>query len=663
MSEKKTFQAESQRVLDLMIHSIYTHKEIFLRELISNANDAIDKRYYQAMQSGETGLGRESFEIGLAVDKEARTFTITDNGCGMDEAELENNLGVIAKSGTLDFKKSVGDAADVDVIGQFGVGFYAAFIVADEITVRTKKPGAAHAYRWHSAGADGYTITPDDKEDAGTQITLHIKPSTEEEDYEEFLNPYHITELVKRYSDYIRYPIKMDVPVSRPKTPEKTEEPAQDEAAEDEEKSAEPTAPEWEEVIERQTLNSMTPLWKRGKAEITKEEYETFYTDTFYDYEKPLRIAHTSTDGLISYQALLFIPAKAPYNFYSKDFERGLKLYANGVMIMEHCKDLLPDCFSFVRGLVDSQDLTLNISRETLQHDRQLKSIAKHIEKKIKSELKALMEEDRESYHTFFKAFGPAIKFALYHSYGAQRELLADLIEYPVAVQAEDAAIPAVATFEEYVAQMPEDQTQIYYACAENPARVKSMPQARALLAKGRAILCLPDDVDEFLLKILRNHAEKTFVSIADAAALADEEDKEALAKETEIAKPLLDAMKEALGDAVDEVALTARLGEDAAALSSKGDVSLEMERVMMSQPGHENMPPVKARKVLEISVDAPLYPTLLKLQREQPVRVADYAKLLLGQAQLLEGFALDDPAAFCKLLATLMTNTPAQEG
>jgi len=483
MTEKKQFQAESQRMLELMIHSIYTHKEIFLRELISNASDAIDKRYYHslhggdALKGGETGLGRDEFVISIAVDKERRLFTIADNGCGMDAGELESNLGTIARSGSLDFKNGIEQAEDIDVIGQFGVGFYSAFMVSDEITVRSRKAGRDQAWQWFSQGADGFTLSPCEKEDIGTEIVLKIKADSDDEQYGDFLESYRIKELVKRYSDYIRYPIRMDVKTSRPKElPEGTGENA--EAEEDAE-------PEWETVTETQTLNSMSPIWRRGRSEVSQEDYEAFYRDTFHDYEKPLRRVHASAEGMLTYQALLFVPAKAPYNYYSKDFEKGLKLYASGVMIMEHCKELLPDCFSFVRGVVDSQDLSLNISREMLQQDRQLQAIAKNLEKKIKAELKGLMEEDREAYRGFYKAFGLNLKYNLYASYGMARDLLADLLEFPSTTQ-ENAA-----TFAEYIARMPESQKYIYYATGESAAQIKRLPLCERLTELGYEVLCL----------------------------------------------------------------------------------------------------------------------------------------------------------------------------
>jgi len=626
MPEKKQFQAESQRMLDLMIHSIYTHKEIFLRELISNASDAIDKRYYQALKGGETGLAREEFSIDLAVDREARTLTIRDNGCGMDAEELESNLGTIARSGSLDFKNEINDAdaSEIDVIGQFGVGFYSAFMVAGEITVRSRKAGSDQAFEWYSQGADGFTLEPCEKEDAGTEITLKLKPDTDDEHYGQFLEDYRIKELVKRYSDYIRYPIRM--------AKAKSEDG-------DEEKKAE-AEPEVE------TLNSMSPIWRRGKSEVAEEEYTQFYKDTFRDIEAPLRVMHASAEGAVDYRALLFLPGKAPYNYYSKDFEKGLRLYASGVMIMEHCKDLLPDCFSFVRGVVDSQDLSLNISREMLQQDRQVAAIAKHLEKKIKAELKALLEEDREAYDGFYKAFGLNLKYNLYASYGMQRDLLLDLLTYPSTTQ------EGPVTFAEYVARMPEAQKHIYYATGESAAQIKRLPQCERLSDLGYEVLCLTDDIDEFLMKILYQVEEKELRSISEADLdLENEEEKDKLEQEKQAGKDLFEAMKEALGEKVSQVIPTTRLKSHPVCLTSGTGISLEMERVLQSQPGAEEMP-MKAERVLELNIDHPVYARLRALEGEL---LADYANLLYNQALLIEGFPVEDPVEFSNAICRLM--------
>ncbi|MDR1465524.1 MAG: molecular chaperone HtpG [Oscillospiraceae bacterium] len=640
MSEKKPFQAESQRMLDLMIHSIYTHKEIFLRELISNASDAIDKRYYHALQQGDSGLGREHFGITIAADKDARTLTVADNGCGMNGEELESNLGTIARSGSLQFKSELESAEEIDIIGQFGVGFYAAFMVAEEITVRSRKAGEDQGWRWHSVGADGFTVEPCEKDETGTVIILRIKDNTEEENYDEFLESYRIRELIKRYSDYIRYPIRMDVETSRPK------ESAAD-APEGEDDGAEP---EWETVTETQTLNSMSPLWRRNKNEVTQEEYEQFYQDTFHDMTAPLRVLHSSAEGTATYQALLFFPAKAPYNYYNKDFEKGLRLYASGVMIMEACKDLLPDCFSFVRGLVDSQDLSLNISREMLQHDRQLKIIAKHIEKKIKSELKAMLDDEREKYNEFYQSFGLQLKYSLYAGYGMQRDLLLDLLLFRSTKEEQQ------VTLAEYLGRMPEEQTAIYYACGESTEQIRRLPQSERLEEKGIEILCLTDDIDEFLLKILHEYEGKEFRSISDAGLeLESEEEKKSLEQQAETKKPLLEAMKEALAGKVDDVCLTARLKSHPVCLATQGGVTLEMERILSAQPGAAGQPPVKASRVLELNATHPIMERLTALQTENPAKVKDYASLLYSQALLMEGFPVEDPVAFSNMICELM--------
>jgi len=629
MPEKKQFQAESQRMLDLMINSIYTNKEIFLRELISNAGDAIDKRYYKALHGGETGLSREEFEILISLDKEARTITLRDNGCGMDAEELESNLGTIARSGTLQFKNEIESAAaadaaeDIDVIGQFGVGFYAAFMVSDEIMVRSRKAGADEAWQWHSQGADGFILAPCEKEDIGTEIILKLKENDDNENYDDFLESWRIRELVKRYSDYIRYPIRM---LEDAMPPEEGEEPA---------------------LPALVTLNSMSPIWKRNKNEISQEDYEAFYKDTFRDFEKPLRVMHANVEGAFEYRALLFLPAKAPFNYYNKDFEKGLKLYASGVMIMEHCKDLLPDCFSFVRGVVDSSDLSLNISREMLQQDKQVKAIAKNLEKKIKTELKALMEEDRAAYHDFYKAFGLNLKYALYGSYGMQRDLLLDLLEFPTTMQDTPAA------FAEYVARMPEAQKHIYYATGESAAQIKRLPQCERLSDMGYEVICLTDDIDEFLMKILWQVEEKELKSISEADLdLEDEEEKKQLESAKESGKELFEAMKEALEGRVAQVVPTTRLKSHPVCLTSSSGVSLEMERVLQAQPGAEGEMPMKAERVLELNISHPVYEKLQVLDASQ---LKDYAGLLYNQALLIEGFPVEDPVEFSNAICRLM--------
>ncbi|MCL2300719.1 MAG: molecular chaperone HtpG [Firmicutes bacterium] len=624
MPEKKQFQAESRRMLDLMIHSIYTHKEIFLRELISNASDAIDKRYYHALKGGETGLDRGEFAIDLTADKEARTLTIRDNGCGMDAGELESNLGTIARSGSLDFKNEIEDAGDIDVIGQFGVGFYSAFMVAEEIRVRSRKAGPDAAFEWYSEGADGFTLEPCEKEDVGTEIILKLKADTDDEHYGQFLEAYRIKELVKRYSDYIRYPIRM--------AKEKSEE--------------EDGGEEKDAGTEIETLNSMSPIWRRSKSEVAEEEYAQFYKDTFRDMEAPLRVMHASAEGAVDYRALLFLPAKAPYNYYGKDFEKGLKLYSGGVMIMEHCKELLPDCFSFMRGVVDSQDLSLNISREMLQQDRQVAAIAKHLEKKIKAELKALLDEDREAYHGFYKVFGLNLKYALYASYGMQRDLLLELLEFPSTTQ------EGPVTFAEYVSRMPEAQKHVYYATGESAAQIKRLPQCERLTDLGFEVLCLTDDIDEFLMKILWQVEDKELKSISEADLdLENEEEKAKLEQEKQAGKSLFEAMKEALGDKVSQVVPTTRLKSHPVCLTSGTGISLEMERVLQSQPGAEGLP-MKAERVLELNINHPIY---AKLQGIEGEVLGDYANLLYNQALLIEGFPVEDPVEFSNAICRLM--------
>ncbi|MDR2647039.1 MAG: molecular chaperone HtpG [Oscillospiraceae bacterium] len=635
MSKKKNFKAESKRMLELMIHSIYTHKEIFLRELISNASDAIDKRYYHALKNEAGGLGRDSFAIDIDIDKNARTLTIADNGCGMTDEELENNLGTIARSGSLQFKSEQEQPDEIDVIGQFGVGFYSAFMVADEITVESLKVGETQGYRWHSNGVDGFTVDPCDKTEIGTVVTLRIKESTEADDFNPFLESHHIQSLVKRYSDYIRYPIRMDIESS-------VEKPRPADAPED-------APPEWETISERKTVNSMSPLWRKAKSEVQKEEYDSFYQNTFHDGQAPLRTLHASAEGAITYQSLLFIPSSAPYQFYSKDFEKGLRLYASGVMIMEHCKDLLPDCFGFVRGVVDSQDLSLNISREMLQQDKQLKVIAKHIEKKIKNELKDMLENDRETYRTFYDAFGIHLKYALYSSYGMLRELLLDLLQFKTTTQ------DTPQTFAEYVARMPEGQTAIYYAAGASVEQIKRLPQCERLTDKGIEVLCATEDVDEFLFKMLFMVEEKEIHSITEASELEDASEKQSLEQETKARESLLNSIKTALNGQVEQVILTSRLKSHPVCLSTTGGITLEMERVLAQQPAAAGGSPMKAQRVLELNISHPIYEKLISLQEHAPEQVADYANLLYNQAVLMEGLAIEDPVAFSNAICKLM--------
>ena len=626
---KKQFKTESKRMLDLMINSIYTNREIFLRELISNASDAIDKLYFRSLTDDSVQLKHDDFHIDVKIDKDNRLLTVSDNGIGMTEEELDKNLGTIAKSGSRQFSaENETDGQDVDIIGQFGVGFYAAFMVADRVEVVSRAFGADKAYRWQSSGADGYTITEAQKDDVGTDVILHIKENTPEAEYDEFLETYTISSLVKKYSDYIRFPIQMDMEHSRKK-----------EGSED----------EYETYTVRETVNSMVPLWKKAKGEITQEEYENFYQERFHAYDKPLRVIHQKADGTTSYQALLFIPEKADYNYYSKNFEKGLALYSSGVKIMDKCADLLPDCFSFVKGVVDSEDLTLNISRETLQQDRQLKVIARALEKKIKKELADMLEKDREKYELFWKAFGLQLKYALYSTIGGERELLEDLLLF---TRASDSKL---CTLKEYVDAMPEGQKYIYYAAGESVEKLNLLPQAETVRDRGYDILFLTDDVDEFLMQILHAHGEKEFRSISgnDLGLESDEEKKENEEK-AEAGKPMFEAMQKALEGKVSEVKLSNRLKTHPVCLSSKGAMSIEMEKVLAAMPNSENAP--KAERVLELNGEHPVYAALTAaFEAGDTDKLAQYAKLLYDQACLMEGLSVDDPVAFSEAVCKLM--------
>ena len=633
---KKQFKAESKRLLDLMINSIYTHKEIFLRELISNASDATDKLYYNAMKEGKTGITRDSLPIELTLDKENRKFIIEDHGCGMTAEELENNLGTIAHSGSLAFKKDNENMDDVDIIGQFGVGFYAAFMVASHVEVISRAVGSDEANRWESDGAAGYTVTPCEKAENGTRITLTIKENTENENYDEFLEPYRIQSLVKKYSDYIRYPIRMDMTRSRMK-----EKPA--DAGDD-------YKPEWEEYVENETLNSMVPIWKKSKKELKDEDYNSFYTSKFYDYQPPLMHIHTSVEGAVTYTAMLFIPSHAPLDYYTKDYEKGLQLYSNGVLIMDKCADLLPDHFSFVRGMVDTADLSLNISREMLQHDRHLKAIAQSLEKKIKSELLKLQKDKREDYETFWKAFGRQIKYGAYVQYGAHKELLQDLLMYYSSTE------DKLTTLEEYVSRMKEEQKYIYYACGETVDKIKLLPAMETLHDKGYEVLCLDDSIDEFCIKILANYKEKEFKSIADAdLGLDTEDDKEEIKKLSEDNAALLTAMGEALTGKVQKVELTTRLKSHPCCLRAEGPVTLEMEKVL-NQQALDDSQRVHAERVLELNASHPIFQKLCALQQEGSEQLKTYADILYTQALLIEGLPVDDPVAYANAVCDLIS-------
>lgn len=633
---QKQFQAESKRLLDLMIHSIYTHQEIFLRELISNASDAIDKHYYHALQSGESGLSRDSFAIQLTIDKENRLLTISDNGCGMTEEDLENNLGTIAKSGSLDFKKNAEQKEEIDIIGQFGVGFYSAFMVSDCITVISRVHGADKAWRWESCGADGYTIDPCEKADYGTDIILHIRDNTEEENYDEFLDAYRIRALVQKYSDYIRYPIRMEMEKTRLKEKSESEQSENDK-------------PEYETYTEVETLNSMVPIWKKSRSEVTTEDYNEFYKEKFYDFEDPARVIYSSTEGTATYNALLFIPAHAPHNYYTRDYEKGLQLYASGVLIMDKCADLLPDCFSFVKGLVDSQDLSLNISREMLQHDRQLKIIASRLEKKIKSELLSMLQNDREKYDAFYQNFGLQLKYGAYGNYGANKDLLKDLLMFYSSSEQKLVTIP------EYISRMKEDQKYIYYACGDTVEHIAALPQTELLKEKQFEILYLTEEVDEFCLSILHEYDGKEFKSVSsEDLDLESEEEKNDLKDRQEKNKDLLETMKTSLGDdKVEAVRLTKRLKSHPVCLTTEGGLSLEMEKVLQSMPGANEG--IKARRVLEINADHPILLTLQKLYADDREKLSAYAKMLYTQALLIEGMPIEDPVAFSNQVCELM--------
>ena len=632
---KKEFKAESKRLLDLMINSIYTHHEIFLRELISNASDAVDKMYYRSLTEND-GMSREDFYIRLTVDKENGMLTVSDNGCGMTAEELENNLGTIAKSGSLAFKQENEAKEDIDIIGQFGVGFYSAFMVADHVKVVSRPYGSEQAWCWESDGADGYTLEETTKDSFGTDVILTMKKDTEDEKFSDYLESYRLSQLVKKYSDYIRYPIKMVVEGERLK--EGTGKDGKD--------------PEYETYTEDRTLNSMVPIWKKSKSEVTDEDYNRFYQDKFFDYTAPARVIYSSTEGASTYHALMFIPARTPYDYYSRNYEKGLQLYASGVLIMDKCADLLPDYFSFVKGLVDSEDLSLNISREMLQHDRQLRLIASRLEKKIKSELKSMLLNDREKYEDFFKNFGLQLKYGVYSDYGAHKDLLQDLLLFYSSSEKK------MVTLEEYVSRMKEGQKYIYYACGETTDRIDRLPQTELLKDKGYEILYLTDDVDEFALRMMMKFDDHEFKNVADKdLGLETEEETSESKKLNEDHGELLRYMKDALGEKVTAVRLSERLKSHPVCLSADGGMSLEMEKVLNAMPGAvPDGQKVKAQRVLEINPAHPIFARLQKLFAENPEQVKEYAGLLYDQALLIEGMPIEDPVAFsnavCKLMA-----------
>ena len=635
--EKQQFKAESQRLLDLMINSIYTHKEIFLREIISNASDAIDKLAYTALTDDKVGINRDEFAITITRDPENRTLTVSDNGIGMSKEEMIENLGTIAKSGSLGFKQAMEKNEDIDIIGQFGVGFYSAFMVASSITVISKKYGEDKAWKWVSDGADGYTIEETEKDAPGTDVIMTLKADTEDEKYSEYLEEYEIRSLIRKYSDYIRYPIKMEVTKSRP-----VEEP-KDENAEGEEDKA----PKYESYTEMETLNSMVPIWQRDKKDVTEEEYETFYRDKFFDYNKPLRTIHYNVEGNVSFKALLYIPGKAPYDFYTKDYKRGLQLYSSGVLIMDNCEDLLPEHFRFVRGVVDSQDLSLNISREMLQHNRQLTIIARNIEKKIKSELKAMLENDREKYEEFYAAFGRQLKYGTVSDYGAHKEATQDLLLFYSHKQGK------LVSLKEYVDAMAEGQEKIYYAPGENKERLSKLPQVETLTKKDYDVLLFTEDVDEFVPQTLMTYMEKPFcnVSTEDLGLQTEEEKKQAEEKAEEM-KGLLTFVKETLGDRVKEVKLSSELGSHPVCMTPAEGMSFEMEKYMKRANPEFAFP---VGRVLELNPEHEAVQAMQKAMTEDPEKAKDYAKLLCYQAQLMAELPLDDPYAYTELVCRLM--------
>ena len=634
--EKQQFKAESQRLLDLMINSIYTHREIFLREIISNASDAIDKLAYTALTDDKVGLSRDDFAITITRDPENRTLTVSDNGIGMNKAEMEENLGTIAKSGSLGFKQAMEKKEDIDIIGQFGVGFYSAFMVASSVTVISRKYGEDTGWKWVSDGADGYTIEETAKDAPGTDVIMTLKADTDDDKYSQFLEEYEIRNLIRKYSDYIRYPIRMEVTKTRP---------VEEAAAEGED--AEKKEPKYEQYQEMETLNSMVPIWQRAKKDVTEEDYDNFYREKFFDYTKPLKVIHSSVEGVVSFKSLLYIPGKAPYDFYSKDFKRGLQLYSSGVMIMENCEDLLPEHFRFVRGVVDSQDLSLNISREMLQHNRQLTIIARNIEKKIKSELKNMLDNDRAKYEEFYAVFGRQLKYGTVADYGAHKEACQDLLLFYSHKQGK------LVTLKEYVDAMAEGQEKIYFAPGENRDRLAKLPQVETLSKKGYDVLLFAEDVDEFIPQTLMTYMEKQFcnVSTEDLGLKTEEEKKEAEEKAEEM-KGLLTFVKESLGDQVKEVKLSADLGSHPACMTPDSGMSFEMEKYMKKANPEFAFP---VGRILELNPEHEAVKALQKAMTEDPVKAKDYAQLLCYQAQLMAELPLDDPYAYTELVCKLM--------
>ncbi len=622
---KREFKAESKRLLEMMVHSIYSKKEVFLRELISNASDAIDKIYYKALTEESLTFQKDDYYIKIIPNKEARTLAVIDTGIGMTAEELENNLGTIAQSGSLAFK-SENEAKDgYDIIGQFGVGFYAAFMVADSVTVISKALGSEEAYKWESTGTDGYTIEPCEKEVVGTEIILTIKENTEDENYDEFLEEYSLQNIIKTYSDFIRYPIKMDVTKSRPK---------------------EDAEGEFEEYTEEDIVNSMVPLWRKNKSEITEADYEQFYHEKHYGFDKPLKHIHISVDGTIRYNSILYIPESMPFNYYSKEYEKGLELYSNGVLIMNKCSELLPDYFSFVKGMVDSEDLSLNISREILQHDRQLQLIAKNIGKKIKSELQKMLKNEREKYEKFYEAFGRQLKFGVYNDFGAHKDVLQDLLMFYSSTEKK------LVTLDEYVSRMPEDQKYIYYATGETNERIEKLPQTELVADKGYEILYFTDEVDEFAIKMLMNYKEKEFKSVSsDDLGIDSDDTQEDTALEAE-SKDMFEHMKSILAGKVTDVKISKRLKTHPVCLSAVGDVSIEMEKVLSAMPDNQN---VKANKVLEINPNHKVFASLKEAFANDKEKLDLYTSLLYKQALLIEGLPINDPVEFTDEICKIM--------
>lgn len=634
--ENKQFKAESKRLLDLMINSIYTNKEIFLRELISNASDAIDKLYYRSLTDKNVKVNKDDLYIRVTPNKEARTLTIEDNGCGMSKDELEENLGTIAKSGSLAFKEAAkakenAEKDDVNIIGQFGVGFYSAFMVASKVRVESKCYGAEKAYAWESEGAEGYTIDECDKSDFGTKIILTLKADTDDEKYSDFLAEYKIEELIRKYSDYIRYPIKMEV----------------EHEHEVEQPEGEKKEPKFEKVRHDEILNSMIPIWKKNKSEVSDEDYNNFYQEKFGDYQKPLKVIRTSVEGDVSYTALLYIPSHTPYDYYTKDFKRGLQLYSNGVLIMDKCEDLLPDCYGFVRGLVDSPDLSLNISREMLQHDRQLKIIAKNLDKKIKSELLDMLHKNREDYEKFFTTFGTTLKFGVYNDFGLNKDNLKDLLMFHSSTENK------LVTLDEYVDRMKEGQDKIYYACGETVDKIELLPQVEAVKEKGYEILYLTENIDEFVVQVLMEHKEKKFINVcANDVDLDTDEEKEALKKENEENKDMFTLMKETIGEGVQEVRFTHRLKNHPVCLTSEGALSVEMEKVINSMPNDQK---VKAQTALEINDSHPIAQKIKELYVNDKEALRKYTQVLYAQARLIEGLPVENPTQISNFICEII--------